>query len=75
MFLVMAINWLISLSSKEDLMKSSAEAIESICKINYPKLRVCFNDLINFMNRVESCKTNGVRAEAAAQAILRCELF
>ena len=70
---MLAFNWLLTLSSRQELLKSGAEAIESICKVNYEKLRNYFNDLVVFMHQVESCQTNGVRAEAAAQAILRCK--
>lgn len=74
-FLDRAFNWLISLSAKHELLKSSAESIESICKVSGDRLRMFFNQLVEFMHRVESCQTNGVRAEAAAQAILRCKCF
>ena len=67
--------WLLSLCDHQELIKTTAEAIDGMCKIHYPVLREYFPSLISFIHSMEQAQNYGPRMEQAAQAIIRCKFF
>uniref|UniRef100_A0A7E4VZI7 Importin N-terminal domain-containing protein n=1 Tax=Panagrellus redivivus TaxID=6233 RepID=A0A7E4VZI7_PANRE len=63
--------WLIGLSSQEHLLKSAAESIENIARINYVHLREYFPDLLVFLQRAQKAAFKSPMIESAALAMLR----
>uniref|UniRef100_A0AC34GR35 Importin N-terminal domain-containing protein n=1 Tax=Panagrolaimus sp. ES5 TaxID=591445 RepID=A0AC34GR35_9BILA len=63
--------WLLSLCEHEELIKTTAESIDAICKIHYMFLREYFPALMTFLRSMERAHNYGPRMEQAAQAIIR----